>query len=152
MCQQAHKSIKNQVVDLSLKVGNLSGQFNQLEKRLEMVDERVSHNCNRNEDNFKNLDDKIDSLSQQIIGFCEGQAQRVDTLQQQLNNQNKLTQALSLSDSNKGTIINFIIGAIALLFIFGGYIAWNKIGDHFDKTTVGERATIVKTVIDTVAK
>jgi len=136
--------------EISQKVGENQGRISAIEDRLEAIDARVAHNCQRNEDNFKLMENKLDQVSQQIIGFFAGQQARVDTLQTEFKAQNELVHKLQKADTKKQMVIYAIVVLAVLGFIGGSAINWESIKSYFDNTSMQERAGIVKDAIQTI--
>lgn len=127
--------------DLDRLNDNLTGfaqDLGQVQGKLSALDDRVKHNCARNEENFSNLDKKFTDLTKEINQLVQKNTEYIGDLK--------------ASNKTKLTIIVAFVLVVAAAFVGGSYISWHKIGDDFDKTTVRERAGIVKDTVETISK
>ena len=120
--------------------------------KLEALDRRVEHNCQRNEDNFKLMNKKIDTLSNNVIeAISRGQA-RDEAVRQEVDNLVKINHDLDKKVIARKVLIACGIGLAVLTFLGGSVISWKKIDQFFERTTMEQRADMVKKSAETIGK
>ncbi|MBO7447461.1 hypothetical protein J6U78_03935 [bacterium] len=166
------KAVKEIPSDFAVKLGETKG-------KLDALDDRVKHNCDSAEKNFKSLDGKIgdldkkmdgklgdldkkldakmdsldtkfDNLNASIISTMSSQNGRIDANEQRIKDQGELTHKLSAAVTKRSAALWFIFAWMVFSFVFGRAYDWDWIKSFFHKTTVQERAEMVKSGAETV--
>ncbi len=122
------------VVDLTKlaeKVGETKG-------KLDALDDRVAHNCARNEQNFRDVRDDIDTVNNHLLNYTKSNDEVLSSL--------KVKNAVKLA-----VIVGFVLVGI-VSFLGGNIFRWEVIDNFFKRTTVQERGEMVKQGIETGAE
>ena len=127
---------------------NFASSLGETKGKLDALDERVAHNCQRNEDNFKLLDDKFDRLNDTIINAMASTNGRVAANETRIAEQIELTHKLSIAVTKRSVALWAIIITMILSFVGGSLINWGKVDQFFEKTTATQRADMVKQGIE----
>lgn len=122
------------VVDLTKlaeKVGETKG-------KLDALDDRVAHNCARNEQNFRDVRDDIDTVNNHLLEYTKSNDEVLSSL--------KVKNAVKFA-----VIVGFVLVGI-VSFLGGNIFRWEVIDNFFKRTTVQERGEMVKQGIETGAE
>ena len=138
--------------DLEARMVKFASDLGETRGKLDALDDRVAHNCQRNEDNFAKLDAKVDTLSSKVIEAITASATRDEKVAEQVATLTQLNSDLKIKVvARKVVIFAFIVVGI-LSFLGGSLVKWTKVEDFFDRTTVQQRADMVKDGIKTAGE
>jgi len=136
--------------DIEAKMISFAKELGLTKGRLEALDDRVKHNCQRNEDNFKVLQEGLNTLSTNVIkALAEGEA-RDKQVQEQVNTLMKINHDLDKKVIARKVIIGCGIVLAILTFLGGSVISWKKIDQFFERTTIEQRGEMVKKSAETI--
>lgn len=96
------------------------------------------------------LDTKFDNLNASIISTMSSQNGRIDANEQRIKDQGELTHKLSNAVTKRSVALWLIFAWMVFSFVFGRAYDWDWIKSFFHKTTVQERAEMVKSGAETV--
>lgn len=126
---------ESQMISLAKEVGETKGKVSAL-------DDRVKHNCERNEQNFtlinSNLLEYITSTNELIAAIKDKAKDDITDLK--------------VKNAKKLYVILAFIGLGILCFIGGSAIRWEKVDNYFEKTSASERAELIRQAIETASK
>ena len=120
-----------ELTKLAEKVGETKG-------KLDALDDRVAHNCARNEQNFRDVRDDIDTVNNHLLEYTKSNDEVLSSL--------KVKNAVRLA-----VIVGFVLVGI-VSFLGGNIFRWEVIDNFFKRTTVQERGEMVKQGIETGAE
>jgi len=120
-----------ELTKLAEKVGETKG-------KLDALDDRVAHNCARNEQNFRDVRDDIDTVNNHLLEYTKSNDEVLSSL--------KVKNAVKLA-----VIVGFVLVGV-VSFLGGNIFRWEVIDNFFKRTTVQERGEMVKQGIETGAE
>ena len=120
-----------ELTKLAEKVGETKG-------KLDALDDRVAHNCARNEQNFRDVRDDIDTVHNHLLEYTKSNDEVLSSL--------KVKNAVRLA-----VIVGFVLVGV-ISFLGGNIFRWELIDNFFKRTTVQERGEMVKQGIETGAE
>jgi hypothetical protein len=120
-----------ELTKLAEKVGETKG-------KLDALDDRVAHNCARNEQNFRDVRDDIDTVNNHLLEYTKSNDDVLSSL--------KVKNAIKLA-----VIVGFVLVGV-VSFLGGNIFRWEVIDNFFKRTTVQERGEMVKQGIETGAE
>lgn len=120
-----------ELTKLAEKVGETKG-------KLDALDDRVAHNCARNEQNFRDVRDDIDTVNNHLLEYTKSNDDVLSSL--------KVKNAVKLV-----VIVGFVLVGV-VSFLGGNIFRWEVIDNFFKRTTVQERGEMVKQGIETGAE
>lgn len=120
-----------ELTKLAEKVGETKG-------KLDALDDRVAHNCARNEQNFRDVRDDIDTVNNHLLEYTKSNDDVLSSL--------KVKNAVKLA-----VIVGFVLVGV-VSFLGGNIFRWEVIDNFFKRTTVQERSEMVKQGIETGAE
>ena len=120
-----------ELTKLAEKVGETKG-------KLDALDDRVAHNCARNEQNFRDVRDDIDNVNNHLLEYTKSNDEVLSSL--------KVKNAVRLA-----VIVGFVLVGV-VSFLGGNIFRWEVIDNFFKRTTVQERGEMVKQGIETGAE
>ena len=120
-----------ELTGLAEKVGETKG-------KLDALDERVKHNCDKNEENFREVRKDIGNINTHLLDYTKSNDAVLSSL--------KVKNAFRLA-----VILGFVIVGVAS-FLGGNIFRWEVIDNFFKRTTVQERGEMVKQGIETGAE
>lgn len=120
-----------ELTKLAEKVGETKG-------KLDALDDRVAHNCQRNEENFRDVRDDIDNINTHLLDYTKSNDEVLSSL--------KVKNAVKLA-----VIVGFVLVGV-VSFLGGNIFRWEVIDNFFKRTTVQERGEMVKQGIETGAE
>ena len=106
--------------------------------KVDALDDRVKHNCERNEKNFSDIREDIDDVNKNLLSFVQSNEQVISSLK--------------IKNTAKLVFILTMIGVSIVAFIGGSIFDWKKVDSYFEKSSVSERADLVKQGAETISK
>ena len=120
-----------ELTKLAEKVGETKG-------KLDALDDRVAHNCARNEQNFRDVRDDITTVNKQLLEYTKSN--------------DKVLSSLEVKNAVKlAVIVGFVLVGV-VSFLGGNIFRWELIDNFFKRTTVQERGEMVKQGFETGAE
>lgn len=120
-----------ELTKLAERVGETKG-------KLDALDDRVAHNCARNEQNFRDVREDIDTVNNHLLEYTKSNDDVLSSL--------KVKNAVKLA-----VIVGFVLVGV-VSFLGGNIFRWEVIDNFFKRTTVQERGEMVKQGIETGAE
>ena len=147
------EDIENKLLDFAKELGETQGEVKALDTKVKAIDEKV----NGLNDTMSSVSDKIDTLSNKVIeALAVGETRDIE-IQKQISTLVNINN--DLSDKNQELdkkvwtrrILLWCIAGVGILgFIGGSVIKWSKVENFFERTTMEQRADMVKKSAETI--
>lgn len=129
MIDEIEKLLDKQT-DKVVELASFAEKLGETKGKVDQLDERVRHNCQRNEDNFRDLRDDVDTVNQNLLGFVKSNEQVIA--------------ALKIKNTAKLVFILTMIGVSIVAFVGGSIFNWKKVDNYFEQTSVQDRADVIR--------